>query len=373
MMKINNLLALVVCLIIIILTSCNNENDKQLLNEFDNYISNLTQHNVEFKTVDIDSEITGLHKVILDNADRLLVVDHTSWNIHLLDENGEIKYSIGELGTGPAEYLQINQVFINDDNQLFILDKKLQRIVVYQILENNIEPLRTINLPSFGSLSIQKYYQYEDNSFGIFKELGSHDNSQYFYSLNNELEIQDLLLEFDGNEVESVRVNNSFTAFYEVPFGSKTYFDFYQGQLIHSKNNKIAFKKFSLVNNTISEINENDIPERKKTDETADFLSSKFNILINRYPELQNNLEFRDLLPIFHNFKVNSEFIYVKILGYESDSQEYILRYNSQTNEFKKIQTPNSFYLHAVTDSRLYGILRGNDREDDKIVYAKFR
>ena len=87
--------------------------------------------------------VIGSIKKILPYSNRLYILDDMYSNIFVFDNNGHYLNSIGKKGTGPDEYIFIDDICIdNITERLFVLDNSQNRIQVYNLEGNFITSVK---------------------------------------------------------------------------------------------------------------------------------------------------------------------------------------------------------------------------------------
>ncbi len=76
--------------------------------------------------------LIGNIKKIIPSANQYFIFDEEYFNIFIFDTNGKFLKKIGKRGTGPNEYIKIDDIcFDRIQNRLFVLDNTRNRILVY--------------------------------------------------------------------------------------------------------------------------------------------------------------------------------------------------------------------------------------------------
>jgi hypothetical protein len=72
-----------------------------------------------------DNEDLMLHRpadVAVDGNGKLFIADQGNYQIKKFDRQGNLLLSFGQKGQGPRDFLSLNSLFINDKNELFVMD-----------------------------------------------------------------------------------------------------------------------------------------------------------------------------------------------------------------------------------------------------------
>jgi len=77
-----------------------------------------------------------------DNNGNFYILDSGNYKVKVFDENWEFKFSFGEKGQGPAEFLKPIVMNIDDTGKIYVLDGSNQLIKVFTLKGEFIKTLR---------------------------------------------------------------------------------------------------------------------------------------------------------------------------------------------------------------------------------------
>jgi len=164
------------------------------INDYLSYIDNLeTIETTEATFFKGDSGIySPLFLDITENG-HVVVVEGSSWLVHLFDFEGNQLSEAGGVGSGPGEFRVINNVLATTDNKILVLDKKLSRLTVYGIDDAELILENTKQLPDNSNYSMEDIYYIEnDGYYGVFSERGQRSGmtlSREVYKLDENLAV----------------------------------------------------------------------------------------------------------------------------------------------------------------------------------------
>ena len=111
-------------------------------------------------SIGTDSLNANTHKVfsfivdiVTDRKGRFFVVDAKETKVRVYSEKGSFLRYIGKEGSGPGEFKEISSLFINQQNQLVVLDPDQSRATIFSL---DGELISTYNLPIAGVIQIEQ-------------------------------------------------------------------------------------------------------------------------------------------------------------------------------------------------------------------------
>lgn len=123
---------------------------------------------------------TGTASTILEDGS-ILYVDNTIHKAFYFNKNGDFVRSFGREGRGPGDFLDINDLFV-DDNEVYFFDSKNSRIQIFDLLSGNFD--RTINLDK-AQYSNSELIRF-DEKIRIFGSLADNNMFIHDFSLEGE-------------------------------------------------------------------------------------------------------------------------------------------------------------------------------------------
>lgn len=149
-----------------------------------------------------DIYISHINDIVTDDLNRVFIADgaYGKCKIHVFNPDGSYVKTVGRNGKGPGEFIALDKLFILD-NELYVLDRQMQRISVFSL--NTFELLETIDInpdslkqiEDLRSASPSDIYLGNDGNFLVgfadqllIQEEDTRENTKY-YIFNDDWEI----------------------------------------------------------------------------------------------------------------------------------------------------------------------------------------
>jgi len=335
---------------------CENEEKKSRSSGFVSFIN--SQNVIESKNIDIPKKSSKKHinksfRLIVNDQGEIVVVDESNWSLHLLNNSGKIIDSTGRTGKGPGEYLQINDIFIDENKYLNVLDLKSKRITKYNISNQSFERVEIINLPEYYPLFPKSYYFSNKVRVGVFNELTYNKkgvNNRQVYRLKDNLELEAKITKLPGDEKIAVQDN-----WIQKPLGQTFYWDIDKDRLYFNNNKSLTIRSINLVSGQRQTYDLTEGPIFKNTKETQSYLKDFFRPLGKVFYNINEIIEETESLPLSTKFLIHDKFAYFTIFN-PSNKKGNVLRVNIITGDINVIRVPSRFVLYDVYEDKLFGV-----------------
>ncbi len=363
------LLGRIVCAILIVLTfSCKPVADK---NEFKNviditeddfveklYVSELfdTIWQVELKTYN-DEFISRISRAIVtDNI--ILIADYVQQKVFLFNANGDYINTINGFGKGPNEYVKITDIFINNRDEIEIINMYGESILLYSLngefistRENKIEePFNyTIHLQD------EDYFYYTK---GRPDRKVQKRNYRAIFSVNNKLKFlsthgHDFSPNFDSEDSYIIKASDKI--FLHEPFRNEIYSI---SNNVLGKEYFIDFKNLVIPEEAFKMKNSKDFWESYITNEKYYHFLSSIQISSNYIfiPLIKLNGEPPFVLYTFINRSTNKATVTLDVIDRDNVSLNFVPKGNlrdimifTETKGVQKYNNP-SLYFCKIND-----------------------
>jgi len=346
---------------------CSKEKKIHSRSDFEAYINSLPLveiSKVESFNKSLSQNINSPLRLSINQNGKMIVIDDSNWSLHMLTASGKIINSIGGIGNGPAEFLQINKIFVDNNERLYAYDAKLKRITKFDLTEEGFEFINVVNLPEYKSLHLKSLYINENRRIGVFNKhfnRSTENNKKVFYRLKNNFELDTKITSIPGNEKIMVRNYK-----YDNPLGKMTFWDIESDVLYYAHNKAFTVHSFNLRNKQKQTLEFTNEPVFKSTPETQSYLKEFFSPLQRVYPNFDQLMEETESLPLFIWFKVHKDNVYFSLFN-PSKKKGRLLRMNLQSGKLYTIKVPKRFILYDVYENKLFGI----NHETNKVAVIK--
>jgi hypothetical protein len=340
----------VICLLFF--TQCQ---EKEIGNEYISFISNLETLDIsETSFLTDDSGVFSPHILDITDNGYVVIVDHSTWQIHLFDFDGNKLSEAGGIGSGPGEFRVINNLVITTDNKILLLDKGLNRLTEYVIENEGLILEGTKQLPDNSTSNIEDIYYIESKGyFGVFSKKGQTQEitlSRELYKLDDNLAMSEKLITLPEDEIL-----NKDTPAEDWGFGFVTKWYFKDNNFIYTKSESLSWFSYDLLTEKSDTISITDVPEYDKTDREVEYLVNRLGPLIQQSSGVMEVIEDRERLSLFLNIVVDSDNIYHTVVNF-SGEPGYVLQIERSSKNMKKIEIPSIFMLYGVHKNTLFGI-----------------
>lgn len=337
-------------------------------NEFIRFVENLNHLPVQ-KITKIEGERVGIYQPLsltVTNEGNLIIVDHSSWTLHLLNRSGDILATAGGVGRGPGEFRHINQVEIGADGDLYVFDPGLGRISVFSIDSTSLRFKDTMALPNYNQFILRSiHHSSELGMIGVFRERLSRTNPCqpfYVYTLGANLDKNKRLAELPCNDTyqlgSSIVDNN---------IGRTTLWSFFNDEIYYSRSDEFSFQTAGLHGNGMK-VEIDGVPPFLNDDTVLDAILYRMRVMVRGMPNFEEQIRSMKTLTYFLTFNVSDNQVYYTIFNPLDERSGKVLRVDKESGEYVVIDVPYNFVLYAVDENGLYGI-QHDEREESNIVF----
>lgn len=187
------------------------------------------------------------------------MADGTNETIHLISMDGEHLDSAGGKGDGHGEFQLINQLETGADNRLYVYDRRSAKVTFYNIIDDKFRLIGVRLVPVSDMLRLESIHEGTDGLMGVFLTGDFYEDKRPFhvYSLSDELEIEDFLIELPSNELIRIEFNNNI--FYRpIHLGLSILWNVSDGSFYYTQNNQFSVLA---LNHENLEQNRFDVPD----------------------------------------------------------------------------------------------------------------
>lgn len=288
------------------------------------------------------------------------VNDRTENLIHLFDETGTHLGVDGGEGRGPGEFLGSMRLHAGQDNHLYVLDRRTHRITRFSVGRNGLN-YDTSYSPDYEPGSwLQAMYVTEWGNFGVVRSMVDHSTGEdefHLYKLDDNFNQEEHLFAMPGNEKMSLDEWNHI----DHMAGNETLWDLDGEWFYYISSHSPVIHKYNLQTGEQIADNYFDLEEREITDETENNLMEYASSMINRFPVVKEKMETLTVLPLFQEFLVHNDNLYLMLFNLTSESTK-IIRIKEATEEVEYINIPLELWRIQAGDGVIYGI-ETNDSE----------
>jgi len=330
-------------------------------NDYMSFISNLESlESTEATFIKGDSRVYSPLFLDITESGNVVIVDHSTWQVNLFDIEGNKLSEAGGVGSGPGEFRVINKVLATSDNKIMVLDKKLNRLTVYDIEDEELILENTKQLPNNSTYNIEDIYYIEnDGYYGVFSKRGQKQEitlSRELYKLDENLAMSKKLITLPGDDIL-----NKDTPAEDWGFGFVTKWDFTDNLLVYSRSESLSWFSYNLTTKKLDTILVSDVPEYYKTDSEEEYMINRVRPIIQQSPEVREVIEDRERLSLFLNIVVDSGNIYHTVVNFAGEPG-YVLQIDRSSKTMKKIEIPSMFMLYSLQKNALFGIYPDESR-----------
>jgi len=223
----------------------------------------VTSH--EFTIGDSNDVLFGaIADISIDSNGRILILDPSGKKIHLFNDAGDFLGSSLNEGRGPGEVQSTAYQFhVSSDNRIILHDQGLQRLSIYEFSDNQLQPVRDVNLDVFPS----NYYLGSEDKIYLHSSASSRQGEEMdriiILNVNGEV-INDSFLEFEkGDNLEIKNLNGISSMSITSAEHVKNLVHFADEMIIHNRTGEIGFTTYDIASgepmNQVS-INRPDVP-----------------------------------------------------------------------------------------------------------------
>ncbi len=128
---------------------------------------------------------SGPKALVTDSKGRVYIADWRSKIIKIFNQKGRYVTSVGRSGRGPGEFLSIEDLAIDDENNLYVLDRILRRVTVFT---NNLKDVETYNFDADFTDSIAIYPLKSGDHIILATGKFPADNIKVVYTFDNKFQ-----------------------------------------------------------------------------------------------------------------------------------------------------------------------------------------
>ena len=346
---------------LVLFIGCNKKDTKNNPSDFEAYIN--SHPLAEVKKVNnykksLNEQINEPLRLSISPGGKVIVIDDSDWSLHMLATSGKIINSTSGVGKGPGEFLQINDIFIDNNERLYVYDGKMKRITIFDLTEETFELVNVVNLPKYESLYFKSFYINGNYRIGVFNkriDKRTGDTKKVFYRLKNNFELDTKITSIPGNE--KIKGRNYW---FDKPLGKSMLWDIQRNILYYAHNKTFTVHSLNLKNKKKQTLDFTDEPVFKITTENQKYLNEFFSPLRKMYDNYDQIIKETESLPLFTWFKVHKNNIYFTLFN-PSKKKGSLLRMNIETGGLDIIKVPYRFVLYDIFDDRLFGINHENN------------
>ena len=285
----------------------------------------------------------------------LVATDRVEKAIHLFAESGKHLGKAGGKGRGPGEFMGAIMLHASWDNYLYTYDSALRRITRFKLNQNGISYVDTYS-PSQKSLTwLRNIYVTKWGNFGVFRSLvdaSTGEEEFYLYKLDDEFNSTELILTMPGNE----KMPLSEMQYIDHMAGENTFWDLDGEWFYHISSHNMAINKYNLRTGESETKTYFELVKREITDETRKQLMEYSFSMAKRFPTVKEAMEKVEFLPIFEEFAVHNNTIYLLIFDVSRSERTEIIRINQETKEIQYLEIPLALRKIQGGNGLIYGI-----------------
>ncbi|MFU8813091.1 MAG: 6-bladed beta-propeller [Balneolaceae bacterium] len=292
--------------------------------------------------------------------------DRLEHKIHLFDKMGNHLAAAGGEGRGPGEFTGATRLHLGHDHSLYIVDMRLHRISRFKVQGEELiyDTSYPVNLE--GGTWLHNVYVTQWGKFGVFRSIvdySSGDEAYYLYKLDEAFNQVEQLLELPGNEKMSL----SEWSHIDHSVGQKTLWDLDGEWFYHTSSHSTMINRYNLRTGESAADAWFELAEREITTENRNHLMEYTSNIIRRFPDLRKTMEAVAVLPLFQEFLVHDNVLYLVIFNVEGSERTEIIRINEVTEEVHYIDIPLKLWRIQAGNGMLYGI--ENPEDSDSVIH----
>ena len=294
------------------------------------------------------------------DSENLIILDQADQTIKMLNRNGEIVNTAGGRGRGPGELGEYARFFLGEDHKLYVIDGLNHRVHIYEIIDDTLNLLETkpFNYPA--GYFFDSIYSTETGLYGLFSRsentFFSPDNRYYLYTLDQNLEMKEKLLELPGEQRTRVDDEN-FTFYFPNIFTEKTLWSMDGDWFYYMSSHKTIIHRFNVSTGVEQSIDILGIPLRENHPELIEEIIARFvnEDDISNSEQVTSVLYENESLPMFSSFKVSRDRVYIQTY-YSPGEKGMLLIANLDTNALHYVETPHGFGNLTTRGDTIYGV-----------------
>jgi hypothetical protein len=357
--------------------SCNNSSrsntDITIYTFFENILSLFAEIPVQYHTHPSTELVYDIRRLLMkgncDNS-RFILIDNLKNYIIISDKNGIEIFKTGGKGKGPGEYESLMWGHIGSDKRLYIIDGLQFRISIYDIEENYINLISTINYNNPSKYFLSSIYVTDYGTYGVYQESeGFHtpENRFLLYQLDKTFSPTKRLLEMPGHERQKYK-SAEFDLYTPHKYRNQTHWHVDNGWFYYATSDNSTIYRYNLQTSEIQKLSFLQLNRREN--------SLQFSTAVKQYYSTESNdpyweaLHDIDYLPLIIGLLVHENNIYLTLLP-TPGIDGVILVVNIEEEKVKYFRSPQEFVPNIKCGNVVYGIdFRVN--EDYQIVEIEF-
>lgn len=348
------------CLLFVLLVSCTKTSEEAVINTTeDPFVHEIEETFPEVKNIsesDFDSGFTYFpHRIAVDANGRLVVVEGRTWRVYLADETGSLLAEAGGRGRGPGEFLVVNDLYISEDNRLYILDRTLMRITLFDIEEHDLVYRQTINLDLTTDLQLQEIFAWQQQWFGVFrpsKDRRTGEQRVLLYKLDENFHPEEHLLDMPG--VEQMQLDSG--AFTDHVLGVTTHWDVQNEWFYFARSDRFTVEKLNLLTRERKSVSFLESATRPHHAFAKAFFEERMgdNVFL-MYPKIREKMNEQETLPLFSDLAVHDGKIWFTLF-YTGTENGHAIIADPASGEVSWVALPPALDQLTVYGNTLYAI-----------------
>ncbi len=293
--------------------------------------------------------------------------DRLEQMIHLFDEMGTHLASAGGEGRGPGEFMGAMNLHADRNNDLYVLDIPHHKITRFNLRDEELIYDTTYSVNQEPGSLLLNIYVTQWGNFGVFRTIVDYSSGEevyYLYKLDEAFNQVERLLELPGNEKMSL----SEWSHIDHLVGQKTFWDLDGEWFYHITSHNSVINRYNLQTGETFADRFLDLSEREITPEKRGHLMEFSSNMTRRFPDLKKTMEAVTVLPLFEEFLVYDETIYLVVFNVSGSDRTEIIRINEATGEVYYIQIPLRLWRVQTGNGLIYGIETTDDGPSIRIV-----
>lgn len=293
--------------------------------------------------------------------------DRTENRIHLFDETGTHLAKAGGEGRGPGEFMGAIQLHAGPNQDLYALDLRLHRITRFRVHQGELIYNASYPVNLEPGTWLHNIYVTEWGSFGVIRSIVDHSTGEdvyHLYKLDNSFKQAERLLEMPGNEKMSLG-EWSHT---DHMAGQKTMWDLDGEWFYHISSHSTMINRYNLRTGESAADAWFDLADREITTENRKHLMEYTSNMIRRFPDLRKTMEAVAVLPLFQEFLVHDNVLYLVIFNVSGSERTEIIRINEATGDVYYADIPYKLWRIQAGNGLIYGIETTDEGSSVRII-----